>query len=300
MIALSMFVYSCASSPQKTENPPVAENPQASANPDENFFLENSGDNPATDPSVKGEGTAMENSGYASWYGKELQGKPTASGELFDMNKFTAAHRTIPMNSIVLVKNKDNGKKQLVRINDRGPYVEGRIIDVSYAAARDMGFAEKGVAPVEIEVIQEGQDDFLSKLAPPARTQESVEETPVENNDQKKEDGLDLVEDDTAMESSEDEAVTEADEGGFTFPDGKKPSGYTIQTGAFKKEVNAEKYREELEDKYDLDGYVGKKGKFHYVLLGNFKTKEKAKEFYKKLRKSGVDVVYKGKVDSAS
>ncbi len=216
------------------------------------------------------------------------------------MNKFTAAHRTIPMNSIVLVKNKDNGKKQLVRINDRGPYVEGRIIDVSYAAARDLGFAEKGVAPVEIELVQEGQNDFLSKLAPPASTQESVEETPEENSDQKKDDGLDLVEDDSTTESNDEDVVTEADAGGFTFADGKKPSGYTIQTGAFKKESNATKFREELEDKYDMDGYVGKKGKFHYVLLGNFKTKEKAKDFYKKLRKSGVDVVYKGKVDSAS
>ncbi len=96
--------------------------------------------------------------GYASWYGEEFHGRPTASGELFDMYKFTAAHRSLPFGTLVLVKNKKNGKKVVVRINDRGPFVEGRIIDLSYAAAKSLGFAHRGVIPVEIEVLQMGKE----------------------------------------------------------------------------------------------------------------------------------------------
>ena len=72
-----------------------------------------------------------------------MQNKPTASGELYDLNKYTAAHRTLPMGTVVLVKCNETGKKQLVRVNDRGPYVEGRLIDVSYAAAGTLALLEK-------------------------------------------------------------------------------------------------------------------------------------------------------------
>jgi rare lipoprotein A len=91
--------------------------------------------------------------GKATWYGKEAQGGPTASGERFDMNALTAAHRTLRMNTRVEVENLRNGKKVVVRINDRGPYGgHGRIIDVSYAAAKALDMVEAGVVPVRIVV----------------------------------------------------------------------------------------------------------------------------------------------------
>jgi rare lipoprotein A len=91
--------------------------------------------------------------GRASWYGKEQQGGPTASGERFDMYALTAAHRTLRMGTRVRVTNLRNGRSVVVRINDRGPYGRGRVIDVSFAAARALGMIDDGVVPVRLEVL---------------------------------------------------------------------------------------------------------------------------------------------------
>lgn len=91
--------------------------------------------------------------GWASWYGAERQGKPTASGELFDKNKLTAAHRKFPLGTRVRVTNLRNRKSTLVRINDRGPGPRERVIDVSWEAARELDFLQGGLALVEVDVI---------------------------------------------------------------------------------------------------------------------------------------------------
>lgn len=92
--------------------------------------------------------------GTASYYGREFHGKATASGEKFNMNDLTAAHRTLPFGTKVRVTNLGNGKNVVVRINDRGPFKEGRIIDLSYAAAKRLKMIDAGVARVEIEVVE--------------------------------------------------------------------------------------------------------------------------------------------------
>ena len=92
--------------------------------------------------------------GTASWYGEQFQGKQTASGEPFDMRDFTAAHPSLPLGSYVKVTNLRNGKAVVVRINDRGPVVDGRIIDVSYNAARALGFKEQGLQTVRLDLYQ--------------------------------------------------------------------------------------------------------------------------------------------------
>lgn len=96
---------------------------------------------------------AWGETGYASWYGGKFQGRQTASGEVFDTNKLTAAHKTLPFGTVVEVTNLDNGKSIEVRINDRGPFVEGRIIDLSRAAAAKIGMMSTGIAPVKVEII---------------------------------------------------------------------------------------------------------------------------------------------------
>lgn len=88
--------------------------------------------------------------GTASWYGRQFQGKRTASGEIFNMYAATAAHKTLPMNTILLVRNLENGRETTVRVNDRGPFAKRRIIDLSYAAARKLGMLGKGTARVRI------------------------------------------------------------------------------------------------------------------------------------------------------
>ena len=91
--------------------------------------------------------------GVASWYGTRYHGLPTASVELYDVMKLTAAHPILPIPSYVRVTNVENGRTLIVRVNDRGPFLSDRIIDLSYAAAAKLGYAAKGSALVEIEVI---------------------------------------------------------------------------------------------------------------------------------------------------
>ena len=94
--------------------------------------------------------------GQASWYGNEFHGRPTASGERFNQNAMTAAHKQYPFGTVVKVKNLKNGKTVKVRINDRGPFAGGRIIDLSRAAARRLDMIRDGVVPVRIDVLKWG------------------------------------------------------------------------------------------------------------------------------------------------
>jgi rare lipoprotein A len=105
---------------------------------------------PASAP-LKGE------TGVASWYGKPYHGRATASGEIYDMDKISAAHRTLPFETRVRVHNLDNGKTVEVRINDRGPFIAGRVIDLSRAAAASIGMIGPGLARVRLEIL--GQAD---------------------------------------------------------------------------------------------------------------------------------------------
>jgi rare lipoprotein A len=91
--------------------------------------------------------------GVASWYGQESQGNTTASGETFNLNGFTAAHLTLPFGTTVRVTNLMNNKNILLRVNDRGPHIGRRLIDVSWAAAKRLGFVHSGTTPVRLEVV---------------------------------------------------------------------------------------------------------------------------------------------------
>jgi rare lipoprotein A len=96
--------------------------------------------------------------GEASWYGAPFHGRQASNGEIYDMNKLTAAHRTLPFETIVRVTNQKNGKSAIVRITDRGPFVNNRIIDLSYAAARQIESIGPGVVPVRVEVLSTATD----------------------------------------------------------------------------------------------------------------------------------------------
>lgn len=99
------------------------------------------------------EDPGYDETGLGSWYGEQFHNRHTANGEVFDMNRLSAAHKTLPLPCLVEVTNLDNGRKLVIRINDRGPFVEGRIIDLSRAAARDLGYEGKGVARVRVRYV---------------------------------------------------------------------------------------------------------------------------------------------------
>ncbi|HEX6158674.1 MAG TPA: septal ring lytic transglycosylase RlpA family protein [Thermoanaerobaculia bacterium] len=122
--------------------------------------------------------------GVASWYGEEFAGRTTANGEIFDPLLLTAAHRTLPFGTIADITNPKTGQKVRVRVNDRGPYIGNRIIDLSYAAAQQIGLIEPGIGEVEIAVVQLGRGDreppapFVATIAP-ARPADSAPPVPV-------------------------------------------------------------------------------------------------------------------------
>ncbi len=110
---------------------------------------------------VMASGAGYRATGLASWYGRKFHGRKTSSGEPFDMFKLTAAHRSLPIPAYVKVTNLNNGRTAIVRVNDRGPFHADRILDVSYAAAVKLGFAEQGTAQVRIEAIEQAPDFYL-------------------------------------------------------------------------------------------------------------------------------------------
>jgi rare lipoprotein A len=102
-----------------------------------------------------------QETGIASWYGKEFHGKKTASGEIFDMFGISAAHRTLPLGTIVRVTNLDNLKNIQVKVNDRGPFIANRVLELSYEAARQLAFLAQGTARVQIETPEQPAENVL-------------------------------------------------------------------------------------------------------------------------------------------
>ncbi len=111
--------------------------------------------------------------GIASWYGPGFHGKKTASGEVYDMHGMTAAHSVLPLNTVVKVANLKTGKEIVVRVNDRGPFVGERVIDLSLAAARELGIVEPGTMPVRVSVIGPGDTRLASRVPVPSAAKKS-------------------------------------------------------------------------------------------------------------------------------
>lgn len=107
--------------------------------------------------------------GIASWYGQKFHGRYTSNGEIYDMYGMTAAHKNLPIPCYVRVTNKSNGRSAIVRVNDRGPFHDGRVIDLTYTAAMKLGFLQHGTAPVEVELIDPTQPVWLAAASQEAR-----------------------------------------------------------------------------------------------------------------------------------
>jgi rare lipoprotein A len=140
-VALVLSIAGCVTSPTSVSMPP----PDASTPRD--VSLPPAASTPPAAPSP------LVLTGQASWYGEPHHGQKTASGEIYDMRQFTAAHRTLPMGTRLVVTNLRNGRSVEVRVNDRGPVAAGRIIDLSYAAAEELGALSDGIFPVRVRVV---------------------------------------------------------------------------------------------------------------------------------------------------
>ncbi len=190
--------------------------------------------------------------GKASFYADKFEGHHTASGEKYKHNKLTAAHKTLPFGTIVRVTNLANGTTVDVEINDRGPYIEGRVIDLSKSAAEKLGFINLGVTDVKLEVVDAG--DGKSKSQPV-----SIDNVSVDENEYY----------DFEIESF-------------------KPKGFGVQIGTYQELVNLLRLSENLKGSYKKNVTVQVKilngVKFYSLIIGPFSTRPKAESFHKDVK----------------
>lgn len=203
--------------------------------------------------------------GYSSWYGAKYQGKPTASGEPFDSGKLTAAHRTLPIGSIVKVQNLENNKEAMVRVNDRGPFVEGRILDVSERTAEILEFKDKGVTKVGVTIVKKGDSDKFEDL-----------------DDGDLEDEVELIDDgkpEKLVPKKHNEAKSQVG----------RPKGFTVQVGVFRDQTRANRYRDQLKKDYGQEVFVYNRDGNFVVQMGDFPSKAKAEVLKSKLKYDGIE-----------
>jgi peptidoglycan lytic transglycosylase len=175
-------------------------------------------------PQIPAPGAGYVEEGIASWYGFPFQGRRASDGEIYDMNQMTAAHRTLPFNTIVRVTNLRNGLQTEVRIIDRGPFVEGRIIDLSLAAAKALDMVPMGTAPVRLELVSVGPIEMPAEVSTtPASPAASAANPPSE----------------AASPAKAPAPVTDVNEGIFA-----------VQIGAFTEVEKADKLRDQLTANY--------------------------------------------------
>jgi len=196
---------------------------------------------------------AQVQTGKASFYADKFEGVMTASGEKYKRNKFTGAHKTLPFGTKVRVTNLANKQTVEVTINDRGPYVEGRIIDLSRAAAEQLGFTNVGLADVSLEVTDPGD----GKTSDPGRPIDQV-------------------------------SVDEKEFYTFEINRVNHPKGYGVQIGTYQELVNLMRLSENLKNSYKKDVTVQVKilngVKYYGLILGQFSSREKAEQFRAELR----------------
>lgn len=200
---------------------------------------------------------AQVQTGKASFYADKFEGSPTASGERYKHNKLTAAHKSLPFGTKVRVTNVANNEVVEVVVNDRGPYVENRIIDLSKSAAEKLGFINQGLADVKVEVIDPGD----GKTSDPVKTIEHV-------------------------------AVEENEFYDFEI-DRLNPRGYGIQIGTYQELVNLMRLSHNLKNSYKKQVTVQVKVvngvKYYGIILGQFPSRTKAEQFRNDLRKKFPD-----------
>lgn len=202
---------------------------------------------------------AQVQTGKASFYADKFEGVSTASGEKYRHNKLTGAHKTLPFGTKVRVTNLDNNQSVEVTINDRGPYVEGRVIDLSKEAAEKLGFLNKGLAEVKLEVVDPGDG--------------KTKEQPLRTIDQ----------------------VTVEEKEFYDFEISRlKPKGFGVQIGTYMELVNLMRLADNLKNSYQKQVRVQVKVingvKYYGLILGQFSSRSKAEDFREELRNKFPDV----------
>ena len=160
VVLIIVILASCSSSPRYVRSAPskykkaTITNPKKSKPKSKAIFI----DPKTVNTNVKHKKKMV---GISSFYAEDFHGKLTANGEIYDMYGLTAAHKTLPLNTVARVTNLENGKSLILRINDRGPYIKGRMLDCSYGAAKKLDFVQQGKTKVQVDVIEWGDGKYM-------------------------------------------------------------------------------------------------------------------------------------------
>lgn len=246
---------------------------------------------------------SYDETGIASWYGPDFNGKPTASGEIYDQNGLTAAHKSLPLPTIVQVTNLENGRSLKLRINDRGPFVNGRIIDVSRRAAQLLGFHENGTAKVRVQVLADESMALAAALTggsgvpadqaqpatPTAAPTTAVTTQPLSSATSSASNTVVTAPAATSTAPATTRAVAAPQPDGRVTQTIVKPSGIFIQAGSFTQYANAQKLTTELSRMGAATMTPVKVGtqQFYRVRLGPIASVSEADRLLDKLVRSG-------------
>ncbi len=224
--------------------------------------------------------------GLASFYDDKFQGRVTASGELFDQNLFTAAHRTLPFGTMVKVINLENKKTVEVRINDRGPFINNRVIDLSSAAAKVLGFFTKGTAKIKIEVISLGDNALSTTTTSPPEKKGSPNETQKSENTTPSKVPLTAVVIENKAKSTIANEALEYYQIATTV---LEPSGFAIQIASYQEAANLMKLCCDVQAKIQANILVqvseNQDKKLYRVMVGPIDSRQKAEVLFQKLEK---------------
>jgi len=247
-----------------------------------------------------------DETGYVSWYGDQFQNKPTASGEIFDKNKMTAAHRSLPFGSEVKVINLENQKEAVVKINDRGPFNKARIIDVTEKVAELLEFKDSGLAKVGIMVLHKGSaklvkdDDFNLDEDDDEDDDEPTSTKPPKKEEPRKK-GKEAPPTKKAplsspiiketKETSVPKEIKDTPPKNNANPQGVaieiQPKGFTTQIGVFKEKKRADALKVELKSITSEPVFLFMRGPTFVMQIGDFNTREEAVALRDKLKLKG-------------
>lgn len=227
--------------------------------------------------------------GEASWYGPNFHGKRTANGEVYDMNKLTAAHKKLEFHTLVEVENIDNGKRVLVRVNDRGPFIKGRIIDLSKKAARKLGIIETGTAPVHLRLLKPSE---VGKPRASKTTTPTAPVTPPNPVFKKETDAVSSQEINEPPPASQQTEQSQQTERVNMTPDPPpRPPAvtgtvlYYVQVGAFSTRKNAQRRINHIQDVLPgLNFGIKEIGGLFKVFSRGMYTREEADQLKKRLK----------------
>lgn len=223
------------------------------------------GTTPASSTAANGEDFYQV--GTASWYGKDFDGRKTASGEEFDSRRLTAAHRELPLGSIILVRNMENGKEVMVTVNDRGPYVDGRILDMSEYGAELLGYRNRGLATVGIKLVRQGDQKSRSEGVTAVYYGEGAG----------KDRGLVNASGSGQEAGNVSSRLSAASTESVEIEPEREMNSYSVQVGLFEDKANALSMKRYL-DAYGAPVHVLQRGSLYVVKVGEYQSRYAAEQ----------------------